>query len=330
MIGVTTIKSSNYIYASLERIYAEIMLLPDEFNASLAVCVNGDDENLETRSEVSKFFAAHANVDGHIISGEKAGKNNAMNKIIELARKMDDIEIVHFFDDDVYLSEKSLLVNLGELMRHEQEVGLPVLVGSAFIAIKYPLGFFWQRYPSLEAIRKWIFHSIIVQPYLLEAERPKFCEGPSFGTYLKYLPTLPDDEIGITDDAFLSNYYVVNGKNEYLNNGTPAIIKPPNSISYIKVPLSFQEWKKQQIRIHAGIERAFNYFGSERIFLQQYFSWKYAFNKESRTNTKINSLLKRMLFCIYMFLHEKNRKAAERFLKENSVPNWSIAETTKI
>ncbi len=296
----------------------------------MVVCINGEDENNKTEKEVNKFFLDHNEIPSHIIVTKKVGKNNAINRIVEFAKKMDDIEIVHFFDDDVILEKGTLLINIEELIKEENIKSRPLIIGSAFIAVGYSFSFFYRKYSFFRAVLSWIFHNIIIQPYLLEAERPRFCEGPSFGLYLKYFPTLPADEVGITDDAFLSDFFAIKGKADYLQNRMLSIIKPANSISYIKVPSSFKEWKMQQIRIHAGIERAFSYFGSERKFLEEYFSWNYAFNKKSRTNLQTKSLLKIILYSIYMHLHEKNRKYAERFIIKNQLPRWSIAESTKI
>jgi len=330
VIGIATIKSSLYIFDSLKRISKEALPCLEKFNVSFVVCINGGDVKHETENEVRRFFSCHKNITGHVLIRKKAGKNNAMNDIISFARKMNDVNIVHFFDDDVSLKKGTLLVNIKTLMKHEKENSTPVLVGSAFVVKRNILNFFLSRYSIFDAIVKWIFHVIITQPYLLKNERPKFCEGPSFCAYLKYLPKLPDDRLGVTDDAFLSNFFAVNGKNNFIKNGIPFIIKPKKSISYMKMPICFGEWQKQQVRIHAGIERSFEYFAAEKYFLEEYFSWSYAFNVNSRTKNTANSLMEKILYFIYMYLHERNRRNAQKFVGKKQIPAWSIAHSTKI
>lgn len=329
LIGVPTIGSYSYIINTLERILEEILFCPKEWKIYIVVCVNGGDVGHRIEGKIRELFKRSEDINGYILIEEQAGKNNAMNKIVAFARELDGIDIVHFFDDDIHLEKKSFLTNIETLIIHERKNRKAALVGSAFIGIERPLSFFLDRYPFFEAVSKWIFHIIIIQPYLLDAERPKFCEGPSFCSYLKYFPSLPDDVIGVTDDAFLSNFFAIKGKEDYVKTGDLSIIKPKNSVSFMKMPVCFSEWKKQQIRIHAGVERAFSYFGSERIFLEEYFSWSYAFNRNSRTHIRTKSLFKMVAYLIYMFLHERNRREAEKLVIRKEIPDWSVAQSTK-
>lgn len=329
IIGIPTINSSVYISETLKRILKEISFCPKHWDIGVVICVNGFDDNKKTVDMIRNFFEQHQEITGHILTEKNVGKNNAMNKIISFARNLKNVEVVHFFDDDIVLQEKTLLVNIETLIKHENKFQKAALVGSAFIGIRYPFRFFLKRYSFFKAVLKWFIHNIIIQPYLLDSERPKFCEGPSFCCYLKYFPQLPADILGVTDDAFLSNFFVINGKKDYLRNGIISIIKPIKSISFVRMPINFQEWKKQQIRIHAGVERAFTYFEKERDYLETYFSWAYAFNKKSRTPIKIKSFPKKLLYFLYMYLHEKNRKEAMRFIAKNKVPDWSVARSTK-
>ncbi len=329
LIGIPTIKSFSYIFVSLERIRKEIKLCPKQWDVVLVICLNGVDYGHKTENEIKRFFKYYNDINHYILVENQFGKNNAINQIIKFAKKLKDVDIIHFFDDDVYLQSGSLMTNIEALIENEKKNHKPVLVGSAFIVINHSLSFFLSRYSFFEAIKKWIFYIIIIQPYLLNSERPRFCEGPSLGSYLKNIPILPDDSTGITDDSFFSNYFAIKGKNDYEKLGIFPTIKPSNSIAFVEVSSNFKEWEKQQIRIHAGIERAFAYFEKERCFLEKYYSWSYAFNKESQTSPKGISLKKKILYYAYMYLHKKNRKKAQEFIKMNKVPKWTTAYTTK-
>lgn len=331
VIGIPTTESSDYIYKSLVRIYDEILRCNDKiYHFRVVLCINGNHHD-DVAKEVYRFFRDYNIAEEYyaVLVNQDAGKNNAVNRIVQYARNLGDIDIIHFFDDDVVLKRGSLSCNLKALITHERQHAEPALVGSAYIAEIFPFRHFLKLSNPLGAFMKWMFHRIISQPYRITAPRPKFCEGPSFCVYLKYMPSLPDDALGITDDAFLSNYFAIQGKEYYQKYGVLPIIKPQESVSYIKLPLSYGEWMRQQIRVHAGIERAFQYFSVERTYLEKVFAWEYAFNKLSRIPLVNASISQRILRAIYMLLHDINRRVARKYIKQNSVPVWAIAKSTK-
>jgi len=329
LIGIPTIESGPYISDSLMRVKGEIDLCPNDWDIIIVLCINGEDHNNETVIAVRQFFKRFTYLKGFVITERHEGKNKAINRIVKFANKINHVDIVHFFDDDVYLQAGSLSVNVKCLLEMEETNHKPILVGSSFVGIKHTFSFFTGKYRLFDAIRKWLFHIIIIQPYLLQAEKPLFCEGPSCGTFLKYMPILPDDSLGITDDCFLSNYFAVRGKDDFLQHGIYPTIKPTNSVAYVEMAIKYKDWKSQQIRIHAGIERAFNYFSEERAFLEKYFSWSYAFNIKSRKRPSSKPLRRFFLYYIYMLLHENNRKTAEVMIKNGIVPSWATVSSTK-
>ncbi|MBK5275573.1 MAG: glycosyltransferase family 2 protein [Desulfuromonadales bacterium] len=329
-IGIPTINSSNYIFSSLVRIKNEIAAVPENYICRLVVCVNGSQDEGKTRIEIERF-KFNTSIPLDIIEEGKAGKNNALNCIVSHARQQHRCDIIYFFDDDVAILDGSLGVNLTKIAEHEFHYGLPVLVGSSMLGIQRSLRHFVRiRHSLIRGILSWSLHRLFIMPYLLGAEKPKFCEGLSLGTFLKYMPAYPDDETGITDDTFLSNFFACQGMKEYLNNGIPPIIKPPNSLAYVEITHNYREWRRQQLRIHAGIRRSFNYFHDrDKKYLEEFFQWPYAFNSESRVWPKGMAKTKWLLYLIYRFLHAFNESSAHRMVKSGMVPDWCAAVSTK-
>jgi len=330
-IGIPTFNSGEYIYASLSRIQKEIMYRPLGIDQRIVVCINGTKDNSTTRQEIERFERESATIMIEVIEEERKGKNNALNRIIRHARLEHLCDIIYFFDDDVWPSKGSFATNIETLIKHEKCHGLPVLVGSAMLAISHHPSHFIRLKKSLgKGLKAYFFHWVFTLPYRPDSERPKFCEGFSVGTFIRYIPYYPDDATGITDDTFLSNYFASIGKEAYLSEGIPPIIKPPGSEAFVEIPYDYREWHRQQVRVHAGIRRSFNSFSAEdQTFLFEYFQWPYAFNRESRVWPQNIAKHRLLHYALYRLLHEHNEKKACNFLVNGNIPDWGTAVSTK-
>ena len=330
-IGIPTINSGHYIYSSLIRVQREIMHGPSVIVPRIVVCINGTRDYGRTRSEIERFKKDAATIPVEVIEEEKQGKNCALNRIVSHARNEHQCDIIYFFDDDISPRDRSFEKNIITLINHEERHSLPVLVGSAMLGIERSPGHFIKLKDSfIKGGIAWFLHRVFILPYQSDAERPKFCEGLSLGTFIRYMPDYPDDETGITDDTFLSNYFACQGRETYFNKGIPPIIKPPGSEVFVEISSNFSEWRQQQVRIHAGIRRSFDHFSpEERVFLVEYFRWPYAFNRESRIWPQHLAKKKLGLYIFYLCLHAMNEWTAHYLVNNNKVPDWNTAASQK-
>ncbi len=337
MIGIPTIDSAAHIFASLQHARGEITRCLDAYSVRWVICLNGQ-SRAPARREISRFLRAlgapqrgrEVALSASLIELPRAGRNHALNALLAHARLHAARGIVHFLDDDVRLRAGSLRRNLDALVEHERRYRAPVLVGSVLRARRSTWSELRARHPSrARAAAVAAFQRVIAAPYRSRSEVPRFCEGFSFGAYVRYMPDYPPDETGITDDTYLSNYFAARGRDRLERDGVPPTLKPRDSIGFMELPHSYQEWRRQQVRIHAGIIRSFERFPQSRAFLERYFAWPYAFNPSSRSPRRPSTLAEAALDRAYLLLHQRNHLEARRLVDAGRQAPWGNAPSSK-
>lgn len=329
-IGIPTINSSRYIYKSLQRMKNEMFSLPDNITCELVVCLNGTKDGGKSESEIKRFMSDNPGLCSKFIEVEEPGKNRALNAIIKYAR-LRESQILHFFDDNIYLKEGSLLVDIKTLLEAQEKMDTPVLVGSNFIGIPRSLEYFIDKEKSiLKAIKCWALHNIFITPFRFNSDRPRFCIGQSLGAFTSTFPYYPDDNTGIADDGFICNYYALKGKELFLQKGINPIIKPQDSIVYFNVATSYREWLRQQVRIFVGVYYSYMLYEKEMDFFNDFFSWEYSVGKSLRRMTSNNGLKHKLLRSILRIMQKQVFTKSMKVINERQAPDWSIAASTKI
>lgn len=331
-IGIPTTDSADYIVKTVVRVATYATSLLNIESISVAVCANG--ETAPTVISVLKeSVRAGRCPDVQTLVVQEGAKNAALNALAAHWRiELDPTRVIAcFVDDDAVLAPSSLQHLLSAHEAHTRQFGLPVLVGTTMRAMPQSWHTFRTRelVPIAAARAAW-WHWVFATPYVEGAPVPAFCEGLCFLTRLADLPLYPHDSTGITDDTFLSNYFAAQGKDAYLSNRVPSILKPPGAIGFIRVASDFAEWRQQQVRVCAGILRSFHHFSECRGYLAELFAWPYAFNPDSVTETGAMRYSQRLRHSLFMHYHAMNVRDATALVASDLIPAWPPALTTKL
>jgi hypothetical protein len=328
LIGIpTTINTINYIYKTLQRIRLEILEFP--IYPNIVICINGEGDKLNLKKEIEKFQAHCQPLSIILLETEISGKNNALNLIINYARKI-KATILHLVDDDVIFRKGTLLLNTKTLILKKQSQKLPVLVGANFKGIRHSMSYFLKQEKSFfKAIKKWFFHKVFIIPFLDKIENPTYCSGQCISSFVNLLPDIPDNKYGVTDDAYLSRYFAILGKNNFFKKNIEPIIKPQNSIIYFKVTSSPQAWLKQQTRIWIGVKKANALFEKDKKYLLDYFANPFSYTGSSFKMPKGLPIKYLLFYLIYRYFEKKLQKIVYNMQKNNEIPEWNTPLDTK-
>ncbi|QJC53594.1 glycosyltransferase family 2 protein [Paenibacillus albicereus] len=322
--------SSAYIADSLERIAQELAALSPRYRPVLIVGLNGTDDGGASRQAIREFYARHDEVDGEWLELPEAGKNAALNAIADRARSL-GCAILHFLDDDIRLDKGSLELNLDALVREERRLGIPVLVGSNFVAEAKPLRQLREERGSWpKALWSGCLQQLFLLPFLPHTDKPEFCLGGSLGAFLRTFPRYPDDATGIADDGFIGNHYALLGKERYEADGTSSIVKPAGSVFRFHVATGYREWIKQQVRIFVGVYYSYLLHEEELPYFRKRFAWEYSIGKDFRRPPARRPGLREALRRGALRLLQRRVWARSmRWIDARGVPAWAPAGSSK-
>lgn len=298
VVGVATTDSHERIYATLERLRDELLILPG-FRAELVVAAHGAASDARTASEVRRFAASYPDVALTLLPLAARGQNRAINALVEHARET-GAELIHFFDDDVRLEPGSLELNLRALVATAQHRPRPILVGSHVLAVPHSLAHFRRLQPTLAAaLQGWFWHHVFALPLRPDVERPRFCSSESLGMWVESVPELPPDETRVASAPFLSNYCAVACRQVYENAAFLPLVKPQRSIAYVEVPCSLATWREQQQEMCIGVVMADACFAEHAAFLAELFAWPFALRPSSVRPPRRLGLARRALRALH-------------------------------
>lgn len=330
-IGIPTTDSSSFLWSSLERLGEQCAACPGSWAIDLVLCVNGARGAAAAITTAERFAQAHPTLFVEIFSEPSAGKNNAMNAILQRLRARPiPPDLVFFFDDDVRLSPGTLRRNAEALLAYEDaHRGVPTLVGAALRVEPLRWEQARQRHAHVfsRALRAWLQHQVFAFPYREDAPIPRFCEGMALGARLAHFPGLPGSDSGIGDDVFLSNTFALLGRSQVGEEGAN-LLKPPGSIGWVELSDDLETWRAQQIRTHLGIELCWRQFEPERPYLARCFAWPFAFTPDARSPFHPRGILEAVLYRVYMMFHEQNRRRAIEMIEAGHLPSWCSGEVT--
>lgn len=254
-IGIPTTNSHNYIFENLMMYLPHIKELNDHFIVKVFVALNGDENSDLTKEQIRKALVEYDKNSVEIVLLEcvNSGKNNALNEILCTCRKSNEIDIIHFLDDDILLSDDTLICNVKTLINGKKKLNQPVLIGTNIYARKRELKHYYSKNKSLIiSLKQAFFNYIFSLPFEKSSEAPRFCMGGCLCFYIDDFGLYPSDDTGIADDGYIGNYFLLSaGKNNH--PGSKNIIKPPESVAYFEVASSLTEWINQQVRIFTGV-----------------------------------------------------------------------------
>jgi cellulose synthase/poly-beta-1,6-N-acetylglucosamine synthase-like glycosyltransferase len=327
LIAIPTINSGDYIYKSLTTVFPEIRTLNNDYNTHIVIALNGSNQDNRNRTEIQRFIKDHPNDNLQLIYKEGPGKNGAMNKLVQHAKK-ESLEIIHFLDDDINLEKGSLSKNIKMLLSHPSLKKTPLIAASNFIVKQHSLTNHVQK-NGLTGPYTWALSKIFGLPFKESSPTPLFFSGQSFAMATSFFPTLPNDSSGVTDDTFLSNYVAIQNKEQIIKSGFNPVLKTTESKVYFEVPDSLSEWWGQQKRIYAGVNRSFRFFGEDQKFLENYFSWEFAFEKKDRLPLHKASMMDHVWHFFDKTLKTLLVKSINSDLSQNKSIQWSSAKSTK-
>jgi hypothetical protein len=296
---------------------------------TLFICLNGTNDQGKTRDKIQQFMADNRHLDVKFIEAQGPGKNRALNVMVEYA-KVNQFDILHFIDDDVFFKEGSLNVNVNVLIREQSQIDVPIMVGSNFIGIERDFPYFRaMKNSAMRAIKPWLLHHILITPFKLQADKPRFCIGQSLGAFVSDYPYYPDDESGMLDDGFVGNYYALKGKELFEKQGINVIFKPSNSLVYFNIPASFMEWYRQSLRNYVGIYYSYLFHPSELSFFATFFSWEYSFGKDLRRKGPYLGFKHLVCKQVYRLFQKLVLIRANKVIHAKQIPDWGTAYSTK-
>lgn len=305
----------------------ELQFFDKNINIEIAVCLNG----INSRAEIIQNLRGIIFRNNHLfnkvnfIFRNEAGKSGAINRLVEYARQK-EFELIHFVDDDLEFAEGSMWENIKTLKNSSAHL---FVAGSHFQVKEKTLKEIYCSTKSyFSALKQWFCHNVFIAPFHKDAHKPYFISGQSWAARVSDIPELPVDTL-ITDDTYISNYFAVKGKKKYLVDNQHVLVKPAESIVYFKLPQSFREWKKQQIRIYAGVISAFEHFSEHRVFLEKYFSWAYAYNKGSKVFYKEIRIKRDIFYQLFRMSQRYMMYSADRIIKKGKHVSWNTACSTK-
>lgn len=336
VVGTPTIDSAEHIAGSLAHLRGELARCADAYALRWVICVNGDDAAARARARraIERYFETASRGDAAlavtVLEVPRAGRNSALNEILAFARRHAPDGILHCFDDDIRVRPGTLRRNLDAILERERVDQAPVLVGAALRARRASWAELRARHRGpLRALAVAFLQRVIATPYQAHSVVPRFCEGFCFGAMVKHMPDYPPDHSGVTDDTYLSNFFAVRGRARFERDALPPTHKPADSVGWMLLPHSYREWRRQQLRVHAGVLRSFQRFPAAREFLERYYAWPYAFNPSSRQPAPARSPSDRLFHPLYMLLHRRNHRDARRLVDAGALPAWGNAESAK-
>lgn len=302
LIVVPTTCSKRYIYQSIKAYKKELVLLKKAYPfADMLVVVNGDKE-----SNKSVFRAVVAADVGRIIQIEQAGKNNAINQAV-LYAKNHGFDAVHLLDDDVELTQGSVLRNIAMLYERQRRLDSKILVS----------GSHFTPFPNrrVQGLRKRYFRSLFSLPYNVLANKIPAISGQSICFFTRAVPTIPSN---VADDSFLCQWAVSGRLKEQ------AIVKHPESVVFFEPAHSLMAWYRQKLRTATGILAA-----EEKFHLEHYFSHRFSCLREHRSSLKgvpfryvPNAIVLRLLLTLIEI-------RARKRLKNKKEVSWATVEESK-
>lgn len=320
-IIVPTHKSGAYFADSFDRLRRAAAPLGAKYDYSFLIAQNGSSAE---DAAIVRQVAAAAPEPVSVLEIERAGKNGAINAAIAecRSRRIDAVQVV---DDDQWYEERTLLANVEALVTLRKETSLSGLVGSRHLALaRRPGSPSTDRRFGIAALVRSIA-SVAFEP---NSERPKFCIGGSMCAWTIDVPLLPDDSLGIADDAYFCNYYYSRYRYLYRTTGLMPILFPQDSVVYFRVAESLAEYRKQQVRIRYGVLAAYRAFAEIEDELRSYFCWKYHCDDLiDRTDSPVLHALRWFLF---RAIRRRDNVKAEMRLHMGIVGiEWSTANSTK-
>ncbi|MCL2566529.1 MAG: glycosyltransferase [Alphaproteobacteria bacterium] len=162
VIGIPTINSKMYIGFTINKIKQEIKYcsnLIDSENIGIVISVNGD---ISSYDFIKKTYKNDNQIV--VLFEEQTGKNNSLNQIINYA-KINNIHIIHWFDDDVSIKEHTLKINLEQLIKNLENNSPPQIVASTILRTKRSLWFFIKNYGFLKGIIHFYYYLIFSLPF---------------------------------------------------------------------------------------------------------------------------------------------------------------------
>jgi hypothetical protein len=323
LIGMPTISCEKYIARSLAKLLDEIDRIDTmQFQPALAICLNGagqDESARAIRDWIDTAAATRPGLQVFFLRTDRPGKNNAINLLLEKARaeRFDDLQLV---DDDVEFEPGSIRANVEHLRDARCQKSGPALVASRFYAKPQRLRDFASHPAQVpQALVRWFNYKIVSIPFSAEAEPWLACSGQSLAMSVATAPVLPDDASGITDDTFLSCYYALNGH----------IVKPERSVVYFKVSTYLKEWRAQQLRIYAGVEKAYEHFGKRKPALERIFAWPYSPQPERRTAIQTSSWKRLFKYQFFKLYCKELHRMILSHQRSGAQVQWNRAESTK-
>ncbi len=319
LFAIPTTNSADHIGQTLTHLFGEISSLPDDYEATLVVCLNGADEQGATERAIQTAFerqrAASSRIALDLVRLLPAGKSRAVNALVGEARRR-GCAVIHLFDDDVRLGPGSVAPNLRAVTAAK---GL-TLVGSRFCAGEHSLKELLAKQPPWHAMQAWLLHRTFRTPFDPVAEVFPFCSAQSLCMLTVDFPSLPEEDAGITDDAYL-NYYVV------ARGGT--VHKVAASTVQFEVAATYAEWNHQQTRLFLGLLATLDAFPVERARIEDAFAWPYAYNRGSRRLPRLRTFLGQPFLLPYWLCRHQLTRRVERLWREGETVGWGTAASTK-
>lgn len=289
-------KINNYI----KNLKNELKTPMENISVKIYICINGIN-NIKTFEKIKDMFGMQYN----IIFKYDEGKNDSINYLMQFIRN-DNMDIVHFFDDDIEFKKGSIYENIEELIFLKNLGKEKVIVGSNFYA-KID-----KKLKGFNYLKQYIFST----PYDLDSDLNYFIAGCSNCTWVEYYPQLPDSSTDIAEDSFLAIYFAKIG------GGLKAIVKPKNSVVYFELPTTYKEWFNQQVRTYIGVEKSFRLFKERYEYFQYMFAWRYAEDPKFRKKYIKLNIKNKIRLWIFRILQKRVYIQGNKMLREKIKVCW--------
>ncbi len=326
LLGTPTFNSIAYIDTTIKLIKNEISLcknIDKSIDISLAIGVDGD--------KATYSYLRYNYKDDPLVTllyTKTSGKNSSINQIIDFA-KDNFYDILHWFDDDVFMKNGTLHINLKQLIFNLHNNTPPQIVASIILAKERDFNFFIKRYGLFKGIKSYYYYLIFSLPFRHAYDHPNFCMGMSYGLLVRDTPYYPSSETFIADDGFIGNYYAVVNKSRIIENQFSPIIHVSESEAYFDVAISLKDWIKQQSRIYVGVMYSYFYFKNEVDFLRNYFAWYYSHDIKGNFNYHSRNHSHKILYFLYGIYQTIMLRKAKKILKNKTPLKWNTLYTTK-
>jgi glycosyltransferase involved in cell wall biosynthesis len=292
-------------------IESELVRLEPPYEVMALIVLNGstpDDERAVRAAAMAAVIPIEVMVLGD------AGKNRALNAGIRWCAD-EGVEIVHVLDDDQTYASGSLKANVEALVQMQRELGVKGLVGCRHL-VRY------SEQPNL-------IERVAGLAFELRSDPPRFCIGGSMCCFVDLFPNLPDDDLGVADDAYICNWYFQKYLGYWKHFGFVPIVFPTGSNAYFSVARSISEYQRQQTRVRFGVLRSYKLFGDLESELRTYFDWTFHCDSTQQTFRSLSSGDRRIRWIAFYLLRRNVNRRAEELLRRGEVTQWNKAESTK-